>query len=239
VSTNEQIGEIAGRLERARERVARAAERAGRKPEDVTLIAVSKTHPTESIRAAFAAGARDFGENYVQELRAKQTELTDAGSAAAGEARCHYTGRLQKNKAKDVIGRVALVHAVDDLELAGVLARRAAAAGVSQDFLVEVNLAGERTKAGCYPADLPKLLDDIAALPDARDVRCLGLMSIPPPANGPEDNRVHFRALATLARQRGLALLSMGMSGDFEVAIEEGATHVRVGTSIFGLRPPK
>jgi pyridoxal phosphate enzyme (YggS family) len=233
-----QIAEIAGRYERIAERVARAAERSGRKPDAVTLVAVTKTHPVEAIRAAFAAGARDFGENYVQELRAKLAEINDAGSAAR-DARWHFIGRLQKNKAKDIIGRVALVHTVDDLELAGVLARRAAAAGLSQDFLIEVNLAGERTKAGCYPDDLGKLLDGIAALPDARDVRCLGLMAIPPPATGKDDNRRHFRALAELGRKHKLPLLSMGMSGDFEVAIEEGATHVRVGTSIFGLRPPK
>jgi pyridoxal phosphate enzyme (YggS family) len=233
-----QIAEIAGRYERIAERAARAAERSGRKPDAVTLIAVAKTHPVEAIRAAFAAGARDFGENYVQELRAKLSELNDAGSAAR-DAHWHFIGRLQKNKAKDIIGRVTLVHTVDDLELAGVLARRAAAAGLNQDFLVEVNLAGERTKAGCYPDDLGKLLDGIAALPDARDVRCLGLMAIPPPASGKDDNRRHFRALAELARKHALPVLSMGMSGDFEVAIEEGATHVRVGTSIFGLRPPK
>ncbi len=232
-------GSIAARLAQVVERVARAAERGGRKPDAVTLIAVSKTHPADAVRAAFAAGARDFGENYVQELRSKLAELTSAGSPSASEARWHFIGRLQKNKAKDVVGRVTLVHAVDDVELAAVLARRAAAAGVSQDFLLEVNQGGEASKGGVAPDGVARLLDAIAALPDARDVRCLGLMSIPPPAQAAEDNRVHFRRLATLARTHGLALLSMGMSDDFEVAIEEGATHVRVGTSIFGDRPAK
>jgi pyridoxal phosphate enzyme (YggS family) len=231
------LDEIADRFARVSERVARATERSGRKPGEVTLIAVAKTHSSEAVRAAFAAGARDFGENYVQELRAKQTEIVDARSVAAREARWHFVGRLQKNKVKDVVGRVTLVHTVDELELAAVLAKRAAAAGVRQDFLVEVNLGGEAQKGGVEPDALPRLLAGIAALPDASDVRCLGLMCIPPPAHAPEDNRPHFRRLAELGKQHGLALLSMGMSADFEVAIEEGATHVRVGTAIFGLRP--
>jgi PLP dependent protein len=236
------VSELAGIAERyaaVAERVARAAERSGRAAEAVTLIAVSKTHPAAAVHAAFAAGARDFGENYVQELRAKLGELTQAGSPSASEARWHFIGRLQKNKAKDVVGRVALVHALDELELAAVLARRAAAAGVSQDFLIEVHLGGEASKGGLAPDDLGGLLDGIARLPDAGAVRCRGLMCIPPPAHVPEDNRVHFRRLATLARTHALPLLSMGMSDDFEVAIEEGATHVRVGTSIFGARPAK
>ena len=233
-----ELVEIGGRYAHIRERVTAAAERAGRAPESVTLIAVSKTHPAEAVRAAYAAGARDFGENYVQELRAKLGELASAGSAAA-QASWHFIGTLQKNKAKDIVGRVALVHAVDSLELAAVLARRAAASGVVQDFLVEVNLGGEASKGGVSSEDLPGLLGKIAALPDARDVRCRGLMTIPPPARVAEDNRKYFRKLAALAKQEGLELLSMGMSDDFEVAIEEGATHVRVGTSIFGTRPVK
>ncbi len=223
---------IADRLARVRERVVAAAARAGRAADSVTLVAVAKTHPAEAVRAALAAGARDLGENYVQELRGKQALLGELG-----DVRWHFIGKLQKNKAKDVVGRVALVHTVDDAELAQVLARRAAAAGVVQDVLVEVNVGGEAQKAGVAPAALPALLDAIAALPAG--VRCVGLMTIPPPAHAPEDNRVHFRALAGLARAHALPVLSMGMSDDFEVAIEEGATHVRVGTSIFGVRPAR
>jgi pyridoxal phosphate enzyme (YggS family) len=238
IGVSPELAQVATRYEQIRERVVAAAERSGRSPEAVTLIAVSKTHPVEAVRAAFAAGARDFGENYVQELRGKLDDLRDAGSAAA-QARWHFIGTLQKNKAKDVVGRVSLVHAVDGVELAGVLARRAAAAGVVQDFLNEVNIGGEASKGGVHPDDVPGLLAKLAALPDARDVRCLGLMTIPPPARVPEDNRRHFRKLAALAAAQKLPLLSMGMSDDFEVAIEEGATHVRVGTSIFGARPAK
>lgn len=219
---------LAARLAAVRERVARAAERAGRRAEEVTLVAVGKTHPAEAIRAAVAAGARDLGENYVQELRAKQAELGELAGV-----RWHFVGRLQKNKAKDVVGRVALVHAVDSAELAAVLSRRAAVAAVTQDILVEVNVAGEATKAGVAPAEVPALVAAIGALPA---LRCVGLMTMPPPVERADDNRPYFRAVAALARALGLPQLSMGMSDDFEVAIEEGATIVRVGTAIFGER---
>jgi pyridoxal phosphate enzyme (YggS family) len=210
VSLDEQIAAV-------RARVARAAR--GR---EVTLVAVSKTHPAEVLRAAHAAGLRVFGENYVQELVAKQAALADLGDVA-----WHFVGHLQRNKAKDVAGRVALLHGVDSLALAQAIERRAAA---PQDILVEVNTAGEASKAGVAPADLPALLGELRAL---AKVRCRGLMCIPPAG---EDNRLRFRALAELAREHALPELSMGMSEDYEVAIEEGATIVRVGTAIFGRR---
>jgi PLP dependent protein len=221
---------LAERVARVRERVAEAARRAGRNQTEVTLIAVSKTHPPELVREAHRAGLTAFGENYVQELRAKQTALADIADLA-----WHFVGGLQRNKAKEVVGRVALLHALDGVPLAEALSRRAPA-GVVQDVLVEVNVGGEASKAGVAPADLPALLGALPAFPG---VRCRGLMAIPPPALRPEDNRPHFRALAALARAHGLAELSMGMSDDFEVAIEEGATLVRVGTAIFGPRAPK
>jgi pyridoxal phosphate enzyme (YggS family) len=207
-------------LEQIRERIARAAERAGRAPSSVTLIAVSKTVPVERIREAAAAGQRDFGENYVQEMTPKIAELA---------ARWHFIGHLQRNKAKDVAGKVALVHTVDTVELAQALGKRAAS---GQDVLAQVNLAGEATKSGVSADELPRLIDGIRG---AAGVRLVGLMTIPPPG---DDNRARFRQLAELARTHGLAELSMGMSDDFETAIEEGATLVRVGTAIFGARAP-
>jgi pyridoxal phosphate enzyme (YggS family) len=218
---------IPARLAEVKQRIGRAAERAGRDPATVTLVAVSKTHPVEAIRVAHAAGATVFGENYVQELARKQEAL------AGLELEWHLVGRLQRNKAKDVVGRVSLVHSVDSAGLAEALAKRAAAAGVVQDVLVEVNLAAEATKAGVAEAELDALLGVIAPL---GSLRCRGLMTMPPPADDPEASRPVFRALARLAAARGLAELSMGMTGDFEVAIEEGATLVRIGTAIFGER---
>jgi pyridoxal phosphate enzyme (YggS family) len=214
---------IAERLATLKARIAAACARVHRAPEEVTLVAVSKTKPAEQVREALAAGQRVFGENYVQELLPKQ--------AAVGEgAIWHFVGRLQRNKAKDLVGRVALIHSVDGLALAETLARRAAQAGVVQDVLVEVNLGGEATKGGVAPAGVIALLDAITPI---SGIRVRGLMVMPPPA---EDPRPHFRAARTLARDRGLPELSMGMSADFEVAIEEGSTLVRVGSAIFGER---
>lgn len=209
------MSDLEARIADVRARVARAA--VGR---EVTLVAVSKTHPPETIRAAAAAGLTDFGENYVQEWAAKRDALADL------PIRWHFVGHLQKNKAKDVVSRVALVHGVDSLELAQTLDRRAAS---PQDVLVEVNVGGEASKSGVAPVQLPALLDAMAAL---EKVRCRGLMCIPPPGRGLPG----FRLLAELAREHGLPELSMGMSDDFEEAIREGATIVRVGTALFGAR---
>jgi PLP dependent protein len=203
------------RIADVRARIARAA--GGRA---VKLVAVTKTHPVERVREAAAAGLDVLGENYVQELLAKRAALADL------RIEWHFIGHLQRNKAKDVVGKVALVHGVDSLALAEALARRATS---PQDILIEVNLGGEASKAGVAPADLPALL---AALAPLDGVRCRGLMAIPPPGEG----RRHFRALAALARDHGLPELSMGMSDDFEEAIREGATIVRVGTALFGPR---
>ncbi len=211
-------------------KVAAAAERAGREPSSVTLIAVSKTHPYEAIAQVAAAGARDFGENYVQELVDKQRE------AGAEALRWHFIGHLQRNKAKLIAGKVALVHAVDSVALGAELDRRTAA---PQPVLAAVNLGGEASKSGVDEAGAEALCAGLAAL---ANLRLVGLMTMPPPAEDPETVRPIFRALAELRRrleQRlGMPLpsLSMGMSGDYEVAISEGATHVRVGTAIFGER---
>ena len=219
---------IAERWAAVRANVAAACERAGRAPSEVTIVAVSKTHPASAIREAAAAGATDFGENYAQELAAKQVEL--------GELRWHFIGRLQRNKAKLVAGKVALVHAVDSEELAAELGKRAAQL---QPILVAVNLAGETTKGGVTAETAPELARRIAAL---ANVRLDGLMTMPPPSDDPETSRPMFEALRALRDRiagelgRPLPVLSMGMSGDYEVAIQCGATHVRIGTAIFGGR---
>jgi pyridoxal phosphate enzyme (YggS family) len=199
------------------------------------VVAVSKTHPADAVRAASAAGARDFGENYVQELVAKAAELTAAPPAY--EIRWHFIGRLQRNKARLVAGRVALVHAVDSLELAEELGKRAG--GAVQPILLAVNLAGEATKGGITGEAAPALARSLAAV---AGTSLDGLMTMPPPADDPEASRPHFVALRALRDRladelgRPLPILSMGMSHDFDVAIACGATHVRIGTAIFGSR---
>ncbi|MDX2094047.1 MAG: YggS family pyridoxal phosphate-dependent enzyme [Kofleriaceae bacterium] len=220
---------IATRWAEIRSRVDAACARAGRASSDVTIIAVSKTHPVGAVREALAAGATDFGENYAQELVDKRRELSDV--------RWHFIGRLQRNKAKLVAGQVALVHAVDSVELAQELAKRAN--GVLQPVLLSVNLGGEETKGGVTAAQAEALARAVARVPG---VRLDGLMTMPPPSDDPEASRPVFTQLRVLRDQLADALgaplpvLSMGMSGDFEVAIACGATHVRIGTAIFGER---
>jgi pyridoxal phosphate enzyme (YggS family) len=223
---------IAENLRAVRERIARACERAKRDPASVELVAVSKVQPVEAVREAARAGQRAFGENYAQELREK--------ADAAGEGiEWHFLGALQTNKVKMVAGRVALLHTCDRQSLAQELNKRAAALGIVQRVLVEVNLASEPQKGGIAPGDLGSFVDSVRNLPA---LRCEGLMCIPP---ADDDPRTHFRTLRDLRDElhghTGLALpqLSMGMSADYELAIEEGATIVRVGTAIFGERPPK
>jgi pyridoxal phosphate enzyme (YggS family) len=206
---------IASRLETIRRSV----------PPGVTLVAVSKTQPAGAIREAYAAGQRDFGENYVQEWREKAEALADLPGLA-----WHFIGSLQTNKVKYLAGRVALVHTVDREELGREIAKRWDKAGARARVLVEVNLGGEESKGGCAAADVPGLVEVLRGHP-ALDV--VGLTCIPPPQ---EDPRAHFRELRALRDRLGLVELSMGMSGDYPVAIEEGSTIVRVGTAIFGAR---
>ena len=227
--------DIAANLARVRERIAAACERRGPGPA-ITLIGVSKRQPVPALQAALAAGLADLGENYAQELHAKQ----DAPELAGLPIRWHFIGALQSNKARLVVGS-ALIHTVDRAALVTALAARARAMETVQDVLVEVNLGGEAQKAGVAPTALPALLDAIAAQDGA--LRCRGLMLIPP-VDDPERSRPYFAALRELAARGAggrphveLCELSMGMSGDYEVAIAEGATMVRVGTAIFGARP--
>ena len=225
---------LRARLADVRARIARAAGRAGRDPASVRLIAVSKTFPAEYVRAAAAAGQIDFGENKVQEALLKIEQTADL------PLRWHLIGHLQSNKAKKA-ARFDAVHSVDGPVLLQKLDEAAAAAGRRIDLLVQVDLAGEATKHGAREDELTAIFD---AARSARSCRCAGLMIIPPAVDDPEAARPYFRQLRDVRDRlvaRGvdasmLQELSMGMSHDFEVAIEEGATLVRVGTAIFGGR---
>jgi hypothetical protein len=238
---------IAERLLAVRRRVADAEARAGRAPGSVRLLAVSKTMPPEDVAAAAAAGQRDFGENYGQELRDKRLALRAIGGAdPATRLRWHFIGPLQTNKVKYVAGQVALIHTIDGVGLLDELARRLAAdrglaPGFVQECLVQVNVGREPQKRGLAPEALGELLLAVGRFPG---VRCVGLMAIPPVADDPEASRPHFAALRRLRDEHAacarpgvdLRELSMGMSHDLEVAVAEGATIVRVGTAIFGAR---
>ncbi len=231
---------IVERWAAVRAEVDAACEKATRDPASVTIVAVAKTHPTSAIREALEAGAIDIGENYAQELAAKRVALASELGEAADRIRWHFIGRLQRNKAKLVAGQVELVHAVDSAELAVELAkRRPPGATAPQRVLLSVNVAGEDSKGGVSLATAPAIARSLST---TDGVRLEGLMTMPPPDDDPEASRPAFSALAAL-RDRlrddlGLPLpvLSMGMSGDFAVAIACGATHVRIGTAIFGTR---
>ncbi len=227
---------IADNLAGVRRRIARAAELAGRDPDEITLVCVSKYVDVHCIRQAYDAGARDFGENYAQNLREKAQDLADLP-----DLRWHFIGGLQRNKVKVVIGTTHLIHSVDSAGLVQEIDRRAAAANLTQDVLVQLNLAGEATKSGITAEELPSFLENFAG---CTHCRCAGLMTMPPFFDEPQRAGPFFSHLRELQEQQapihrpGVALqhLSMGMSGDFEAAIQCGATLIRVGTSIFGAR---
>jgi pyridoxal phosphate enzyme (YggS family) len=216
-------------LLRVQERIAAAAERAGRRADDVLLIAVSKTVEVDRIKEAIAAGVAALGENRVQEAKTKVEAL-------GRPVPWHLIGHLQTNKVKDAIALFDVVHSIDRLEVARELEKRAAGAGRSVDVLLEINVANEPTKSGFAPDAVAAALDTIAGM---AHLKLRGLMAIPPIVERPEDSRPAFRTLRALAERHKLGDLSMGMSGDFEVAVEEGATMVRVGTAIFGPRPAR
>jgi len=226
--------EVAARMASLAERIDAAAARAGRDPADVALLGASKRQPPERLRAAWAAGLRIFAENRVQEAEAHRA-LVPPG------ADWHLIGPLQSNKAKRAVELFSTVHSVDRPKIARVLDREAAARGVRLDCFLEVNLADEESKSGFAARDLA---ERVAPLADLAHLRVLGLMAIPPFPDDPEESRPWFRRLRELSEalaarpewQGWPGRLSMGMSADFEVAIEEGATHVRVGTALFGAR---
>jgi pyridoxal phosphate enzyme (YggS family) len=217
---------IAESLARVRERIAAACERAGRSPDEVTLVGVSKGFPAEAVAGAFDAGVQDMGENRVQEA----VDKIDALASMGRRPRWHLVGHLQTNKAKTAVGRFAILHSVDSIRLAQALSQRAEG---PVPILLEVNVAQEASKFGFAPQEVDAALRAIAPLPNL-DAR--GLMTVAPFTDDPETVRPVFRRLRELRDSLGLRELSMGMTDDFEVAIEEGATMVRIGRAIFGPR---
>ena len=221
-------------LTEVKERIEQACIRSGRNPGEVTLIAVSKTKPVPMLEEAYAAGARDFGENKVQEIADKKPELPE-------DIRWHMIGHLQRNKVGQVLGKAVLIHSVDSLRLARQIETDAAKTGLDVDILLEVNVAREESKYGFM---LEEVEDAIMTIKDFPHVHIKGLMTIAPFVENPEENRGIFKKLFEFAVDIDkknidnvtMGVLSMGMTGDYEVAVEEGATMVRVGTGIFGVR---
>lgn len=218
-----------------KESINKACERSGRNPEDVTLIAVSKTKPNEMIQELYDHGVRIFGENKVQEMDSKEEALPK-------DIEWHMIGHLQRNKVKYIIDKAAIIHSVDSLRLAETINAEAAKKNVIANILIEVNVAQEESKFGLSVDEVLPLIEQISAT--CSNIRIRGLMTIAPFVEDPEENRSVFRDLQKLSvdidgkniNNVSVDILSMGMSNDFEVAVEEGATHVRVGTSIFGQR---
>jgi hypothetical protein len=232
---------FAKRLARIREQIHQAAARTGREAGAVRLIGASKKKSAEDIAHGISQGLEDFGENYFQEWRDKQNELRQSLGGAADRITWHFIGHLQGNKVHSLVGAVEWIHTVDSLKLAKKISQAAAATACTQKILLEVNLASEPSKSGFSPEALAAALPDLAFLPH---LSIRGLMAVPPESEDPERVRPWFRRLKSLldeSNQTGvftepLTELSMGMSQDFEVAIEEGATMVRIGTALFGAR---
>ena len=212
------------RLSEVRARIERAAARAGRRADDITLLAVTKIFPASAIHEAYAAGLRDFGENYVQEFEGKFAEVSRLEGA-----RFHLIGHLQSNKARRAAEIFQVIETLDSAKLA----RRLEEGGRPLEVMLEVKLSQEQAKSGADPAQIPALIEALAGCPR---LRLAGLMTMPPWSDDPEASRPWFRQLRELADLHGLRHLSMGMSHDLEVAIEEGSTEVRVGTALFGPR---
>lgn len=231
------MNDISANIAQIHARINQACRNSGRNPEEITLIAVSKIKPAEDIEAAFHAGQKFFGESYVQEFRDKQPLV-------AAQVEWHFIGGLQSNKVKYLRGKVAMIHSVDRLSLAKEINRQWDKIDKKANILLQVNVGDETSKSGCKPEALENLVRATALLPN---LNILGLMCLPPHSDDPEQVRPFFRQLKELSEQvRQLKIpgvkmeeLSMGMSGDFEVAVEEGATLVRVGTAIFGERIKK
>ena len=225
---------VARQYDEIKKRVEAACQRAGRNPEEVTLIAVSKTKPVEMLREAYEAGARDFGENKVQEILAKEPKLPE-------DIRWHMIGHLQTNKVRQIVGKTCLIHSVDSVRLAEEIHKESVKKGLVTQILLEVNVAEEESKFGFHVEEVEDALKQIREL---SGVCVRGLMTIAPFVDNPEDNRPVFQKLNKLyvdmktknIDNDTMNILSMGMTGDFEVAVEEGATMVRVGTGIFGAR---
>ncbi len=226
---------IAQNIQKLRNSIEEICKQCNRKPEDLTVVAVSKTWPQQYIREAFNSGITDVGENYVQELLAKQKELSDL------PLRWHFIGHLQSNKVKYIIDTVCLIHSVDDIGVGKEINKRAAKIGKVQDVLIEVHTTKEQTKFGVRPEHTKELIKQLATLPN---LRVCGLMTMGPFSEDPEDSRPSFRLLRNLRDEIlregidtiSMQHLSMGMTHDYTIAIEEGATILRIGTAIFGER---
>lgn len=224
---------LQARLAALEQRIEAACRGTGRRRDEVTLVAVTKTHPSEQVRLAHALGLRHFGENYTQELSQKAATLADVRPIS-----WHFIGHLQRNKARHVVGRCALIHSVDSLALLTRIDQLAAPLGIVQDVMLQLSLAGETSKSGATPEELEALLAHARPL---AHVRCVGLMTMPPLSASPDQATSIFaelRALRDAARANApdLSFLSMGMSHDLELAIAQGATHIRVGSALFGDR---
>jgi hypothetical protein len=219
------LSALEDRIDEVERRIRQAVRRTGRSREEIKLVAVTKKFPAEVIRQAYELGLRTFGENYVQEFEAKRAALADLQ-----DAEFHLIGHLQSNKAKPASELFQTIETVDSARLA----RRLDAEGKPLETMIEVKLSPEQSKAGASPEELPALIEEIRACPN---LRLTGLMTMPPWDENPEAARPYFKRLAELGRAHGLPNLSMGMSHDLEAAIEEGATHIRVGTALFGRRP--
>lgn len=225
---------IRDHLNEVRENIQKACEKAGRSPQEVTLIAVSKTKPLFMLEEAYEAGARDFGENKVQEILEKHPKMPE-------DARFHMIGHLQRNKVKQVLPHAVLIHSVDSYRLAEQISQEAGKLDITAKILLEVNVAKEESKFGMMPEDVEEMAGQIAALPH---LQIEGLMTIAPFVDDPEKNRPVFRKLYQLSvdikkkniDNVNMGVLSMGMTGDYQVAVEEGSTMIRVGTGIFGAR---
>ena len=228
------MSEIRDNLEIVRRRIEEACQRAGRDASEVTLIAVSKTKPVPMLEEAYEGGARDFGENKVQEIQAKYGSLPD-------DVRWHMIGHLQRNKVHQVLGKAVLIHSVDSLRLARQIEEEAAKKNMEVDILLEINVAKEESKYGFFMEDAEAAIREISSFPQ---VHSRGFMTIAPLVDNQEEDREIFKKLYEFAVDIGrknidnvtMDVLSMGMTGDYEVAVEEGATMVRVGTGIFGER---
>lgn len=231
---NNHSDEIRINLEHVREKIDEACDRSGRNRENVTLISVSKTKPLSMLMEAYEAGSRDFGENKVQELLDKLPKMPE-------DVRWHMIGHLQRNKVKYIVGKVHMIHSVDSLRLAEEISKEAVKQKTEVNILLEVNVAGEESKFGVTPEETESLVLAVSKLPG---IRICGLMTIAPFVENAEDNRQYFRKIRQLSvdieRKNidnvSMNVLSMGMTGDYSVAVEEGATYVRVGTAIFGER---
>lgn len=223
---------VAENVKTIRERIVSACGRAGRYPDEVTLVAVAKMFGAEMVSEVLNAGVVDIGENYVQELHRKREKLTDE------RIQWHFIGHLQRNKVKELASWIHLIHSIDSKRLAEEISHQAAMKGRTVDILVEVNTSGEQTKFGITPEETPTFVRELRGLPN---IHVAGLMTMGPFLPNPDDSRPAFRTLRKLRdrlQDNGIRIphLSMGMSNDFEVAIEEGATIVRIGTAIFGKR---